>query len=227
MSNADIESIPNLDAVLEYARVMASTEELHPDLVPYVLDGILGKQLCHPLVYQFGMIGNGWANAYYLQKIGDVKKALQNKKYDSYVWLHERPYRIEAFREIEHLLSDTAYWKLVADIWTDTENQWQNHQEWKDLLGSDRPSRNYLMDEKEFNTLLALPDVVTIYRGCQKGINEHGLSWTLDKSIAQWFSTRLDRDGEPIVLERTVPKSDIIAVFTGRGESEVIFLERE
>lgn len=227
MSNADIQSIPNLDAVWEYARVMASTEELHPDLVPYISEGILGRQLTHPLVYQFGMIGNGWANAYYLQKIGDVEKALQNKKYDSYVWLHERPYRIEAFQEIEHLLSDTAYWKLVADIWTDTENQWQNHQEWKDLMGSDRPSRNYLMDEKEFNTLLALPDVVTIYRGCQKGINEHGLSWTLDKSIAQWFSTRLDRDGEPIVLERTVPKSDIIAVFTGRGESEVIFLERE
>ena len=227
MSNADIESIPNLDAVLEYARVMASTEELHPDLVPYVSDGILGKQLCHPLVYQFGMMGNGWANAYYLQKIGDVEKALQNKNYDSYVWLHERPYRIEAFREIEHLLSDTAYWKLVADIWTDTENQWQNYQEWKDLMGSDRLSRNYLMDEEEFNTLLALPDVVTIYRGCQKGINEHGLSWTLDKSIAQWFSTRLERDGEPIVLERTVPKSDIIAVFTGRGESEVIFLEGE
>ena len=227
MSNADIESIPNLDAVLEYARVMASTEELHPDLVPYVSDGPLGKQLRHPLVYQIGMWGNGLANAYYLQKINDVEKALQNKKYDSYVWLHERPYRIEAFQEIEHLLSDTAYWKLVADIWTDTENQWQNHQEWKDLLGSDRSSRNYLMDEKEFNTLLALPDVVTIYRGCQKGINEHGLSWTLDKSIAQWFSTRLDRDGEPIVLERTVAKSDIIAVFTGRGESEVIFLERE
>ena len=227
MSNADIESIPNLDAVLEYAKVMASTEELHPDLVPYVSDGILGKQLRHPLVYQFGMIGNGWANAYYLQKIGDVKKALENKKYDSYVWLHERPYRIEAFQEIEHLLSDTAYWKLVADIWTDTENQWQNYEEWKQLLSSKRSSRHYLMNEEEFNLLQSLPENVVIYRGCQKGINEHGLSWTLDKSIAQWFSTRLDRDGEPIVLEKTVPKSDIIAVFTGRGESEVIFLEGE
>jgi len=129
---------------------------------------------------------------------------------------------MEAFQEIEHLLSDTAYWKLVADIWTDTENQWQNYDEWKELMGSDRPSRNYLMDEDEFNTLLALPDVVTIYRGAQVGINENGLSWTLDKSIAKWFSTRIERDGEPIVLEKTVPKSDIIALFKGRGESEVI-----
>ena len=216
------ESIPNLDAVLEYARVMNSPEELHPDLVPYISEGILGRQLRHPLVYQFGMMGNGWANAYYLQKIGDAKKALDNKKYDTYVWLHERPWRIEAFQEIEHLLSDTEYWELLADIWTDTENQWQNYQEWIHLIGSERPSRHYLMEEDEFNTLLALPETVTIYRGATVGVNENGLSWTLDKSVAQWFSTRSERDGEPIVLEKTVAKSDIIAVFTGRGESEVI-----
>jgi len=210
--------------LLEYAKIMASTEELHPDLVPYVSDGPLGKQLRHPLVYQIGMWGNGLANAYYLQKIGDVEKALQNKKYDSYVWLHERPYRIEAFQEIEHLLSDTAYWKLLADIWTDTENQWQNYEEWKDLIGSERGSRHYLMNEEEDKALSSLPDEVTIYRGCQKGINENGLSWTLDKSKAEFFAKRLRKDG--IILEKKISKSDIIAVFTGRGESEVIFLER-
>lgn len=217
MSEADTQ-------LLEYARIMASTEDLHPDLVPYVSDGPLGKQLRHPLVYQIGMWGNGFANAYYLQKINDVKKAFQNKKYDSYVWLHERPYRIEAFQEIQHLLSDTAYWKLLADIWTDTENQWQNYQEWKDLIGSKRGSRHYLMDEEDDQILRSLPDEVIIYRGCQKGINENGLSWTLDKSKAEFFAKRLGKEG--IVLEKTISKADIIAVFTGRNESEVIFLER-
>jgi hypothetical protein len=212
-------------SLLEYARVMASTEYLHPDLVPYVSDGPLGKQLRHPLVYQIGMMGNGFANAYYLQKVGDVEKALQNKKYDSFVWLHERPYRIEAFQEIEHLLSDTAYWKLLADIWTDTENQWQNYEEWKDLIGSERGSRHYLMNEEEFNLLQSLSDEVTIYRGCQKGINENGLSWTLDKSKAEFFANRLGKKG--IVLEKKISKSDIIAVFTGRNESEVIWEEKK
>ena len=212
-------------SLLEYARVMASTEDLHPDLVPYVSDGPLGKQLRHPLVYQIGMMGNGFANAYYLQKVGDVEKALQNKKYDSFVWLHERPYRIEAFQEIENLLSDTAYWKLLADIWTDTENQWQNYEEWKDLIGSERGSRHYLMNEEEFNLLQSLSDEVTIYRGCQKGINENGLSWTLDKSKAEFFANRLGKKG--IVLEKKISKSDIIAVFTGRNESEVIWEEKK
>ena len=210
--------------LLEYARIMASTEDLHPDLVPYVSDGPLGKQLRHPLVYQIGMWGNGFANAYYLQKISDVEKALQNKKYNSYVWLHERPYRIEAFQEIKHLLSDTAYWKLLADIWTDTENQWQNYEEWKDLIGSKRGSRHYLMNEEDDQILKSLPDEVTIYRGCQKRINENGLSWTLDKSKAEFFAKRLGKNG--IILEKKISKSDIIAVFTSRGESEIIFLER-
>ena len=214
-------------SLLEYARVMASTEDLHPDLVPYVSDGPLGKQLRHPLVYQIGMMGNGFANAYYLQKVGDVEKALQNKKYDSFVWLHERPYRIEAFQEIENLLSDTAYWKLLADIWTDTENQWQNYEEWKDLIGSERGSRHYLMNEEEFNLLQSLSDEVTIYRGWQKGINENGLSWTLDKAKAKMFSTRIALEGEPLVLEKKISKSDIIAVFTGRNESEVIWEEKK
>ena len=211
-----------LDAVLERMRVMELTEDLHPNLVPYVSDGPLGKRLRHPLVYQTFIMNNALANYDYLQKISDVKKAHDNKKYDTYVWLHERPWRIEAFQEIEHLLSDTEYWELLADIWTDTENQWQNYQEWIHLIGSERPSRHYLMEEDEFNTLLALPETVTIYRGATVGVNENGLSWTLDKSVAQWFSTRSERDGEPIVLEKTVAKSDIIAVFTGRGESEVI-----
>lgn len=211
--------------LLEYAKIMGSNEDLHPDLVPYVSEGVLGKQLRHPLVYQIAMRGNGWANAYYLQKVGDVQKALQNKKYDSFVWLHERPYRIEAFQEIEHLLSDTAYWKLLADIWTDTENQWQNYEEWKNLIGSERGSRHYLMNEEEFNLLQSLSEEVTIYRGCQKGINENGLSWTLDKSKAEFFAKRLGKDG--ITLEKKISKSNIVAIFTGRGESEVIWEDKK
>ena len=210
--------------LLEFAKIMGSNEDLHPDLVPYVSDGPLGKQLRHPLVYQIAMTGNGWANAYYLQKVGDVKKTLENKKYDSFVWLHERPYRIEAFQEIEHLLSDTAYWKLLSEIWTDTENQWQNHEEWKELLSSARSSRHYLMNEEEFNLLQSLPDEVTIYRGCQPGINENGLSWTTDKAKAEFFAKRFSKEG--IILEKTISKSDIIALLTGRGESEVIYEER-
>jgi hypothetical protein len=217
------QAIPNLDAVLEYAKVMASTEELHPDLQPYLEEGAIGLQLRHPLVYLVPLWGNGHANALYEHKVKGVKDALANNKYSSYIFLHERPYRLDAFTLIQSKLSDTQYWSLLSDIWTDTENQWQGLNKWKQLLSSNRPSRHYLMNEEEFNLLQSLPDEVTIYRGCQAGINENGLSWTLNKKKAEFFANRFGKEG--IILERKIPKSNIIAFLNGRGESEVIWEE--
>ena len=219
------QSIPNLDAVLEYAKVMASTEELHPDLQPYLEEGAIGLQLRHPLVYLVPLWGNGHANALYEHKVKGVKDALANNKYSSYIFLHERPYRLDAFTLIQSKLSDTQYWSLLSDIWTDTENQWQGLNKWKQLLSSNRPSRHYLMNEEEFNLLQSLPDEVTIYRGCQAGINENGLSWSLNKKKAEFFANRFGKEG--IILERKIPKSNIIAFLNGRGESEVIWEEKK
>ena len=219
------QSIPNLDAVLEYAKVMASTEELHPDLQPYLEDGAIGLQLRHPLVYLVPLWSNGHANALYEQKVKGVKDALANNKYSSYIFLHERPYRLDAFTLIQSKLSDTQYWSLLSDIWTDTENQWQGLNKWKQLLSSNRPSRHYLMNEEEFNLLQSLPDEVTIYRGCQAGINENGLSWSLNKKKAEFFANRFGKEG--IILERKIPKSNIIAFLNGRGESEVIWEDKK
>ena len=219
------QSIPNLDAVLEYAKVMASTEELHPDLQPYLEEGAIGLQLRHPLVYLVPLWGNGHANALYEHKVKGVKDALANNKYSSYIFLHERPYRLDAFTLIQSKLSDTQYWSLLSDIWTDTENQWQGLNKWKQLLSSNRPSRHYLMNEEEFNLLQSLPDEVIIYRGCQAGINENGLSWSLNKKKAEFFANRFGKEG--IILERKIPKSNIIAFLNGRGESEVIWEEKK
>jgi hypothetical protein len=219
------QSIPNLDAVLEYAKVMASTEELHPDLQPYLEDGAIGSQLRHPLVYLVPLWSNGHANALYEHKVKGVKDALANNKYSSYIFLHERPYRLDAFTLIQSKLSDTQYWSLLSDIWTDTENQWQGLNKWKQLLSSNRPSRHYLMNEEEFNLLQSLPDEVTVYRGCQAGINENGLSWSLNKKKAEFFANRFGKEG--IILERKIPKSNIIAFLNGRGESEVIWEEKK
>ncbi len=80
------------------------------------------------------------------------------------------------------------------------------------------------MDTYDFQAYSNLPDVVTVYRGCQKNQNENGLSWTLDKEKAQFFATRLGKQG--IVLEKTVKKNQIVAVLLGRNEQEVIITER-
>ena len=201
------------------------TVALNPDLEPYLEDGVIGRQLRHPLVYQVPLWSNGHANALYEHKVKGVKDALANNKCSSYIFLHERPYRLDAFTLIQSKLSDTQYWSLLSDIWTDTENQWQGLNKWKQLLSSNRPSRHYLMNEEEFNLLQSLPDEVTIYRGCQAGINENGLSWSLNKKKAEFFANRFGKEG--IILERKIPKSNIIAFLNGRGESEVIWEDKK
>lgn len=206
-----------------FQRLLKETSEpLHPDLVPYFeKDGALGAQVRHPLVYQVPLWSNGSANAYYLQKKKDLETALAERNFNRVIYLHERPYRLQAFISIAEELSDSKYWSLLSGIWTDTENQWQNLDEWKRLLSSERGERHYLMTDTEVQLLNSLPEFVKIYRGCVKGVNEDGLSWTLDKAKAKFFANRFSKEG--IILEREIPKADIIAVLTGRGESEVIW----
>jgi hypothetical protein len=208
------------------AKIIAEqSESLHPDLVPYLEQSSEGwMMLRHPLVYQVPFFSNGSANAYYEQKRNAVEKATGDKNYKQFVWLFERPYRVEAFIKIADKLSDTDYWKLLSDVWIDTENQYAYLKEWKRLLTSKRSNRHYMMTEEEDNLLRSLADEVTIYRGCQKGLNENGLSWTLNKSKAKFFANRFGKKG--IILERKIPKSDIVAVLLSRGESEVIWEEK-
>lgn len=214
-------------ALEDYAKRLQAemSEPLHPDLVPYFeTDGALGAQLRHPLVYQVPFFSPGSANAYYIQKKEDLITAVLNREFNRIVYLHERPYRLEAFKQIAKDLPDTKYWSLLASIWVDTENQWQHLDKWKQLLSSDRPNRHYMMSEESDRTLTALDDEVTIYRGCQKGLNENGLSWTLDKSVAKFFANRFGKKG--IILEKKISKKDIVAIFLSRNESEVIYEER-
>jgi hypothetical protein len=195
-------------------------EELIPQLQPYLEDGVLGKQIRHPLVYQVPLWSNGSANRMFLQKKAEVKIALKEKAWNRFVFLHERPYRLNAFLEIQDQLTDTQYWRLLADTWIDTENAWQNRAKWRKLFDSERPSSNYLMNETEDNAMRSLPEKVTIYRGSSFN-NEKGLSWTLSKEKAEFFAQRFaQRRGK--VYEQEVSKDQILALFFGRGESEVI-----
>lgn len=196
--------------------------ELHPDLQPYLEDGILGPQLRHPLVYAVPLWTKAHANHMYEQKKSDLEKAIAEKKYSQIIFLHERPYRLEAFVQITKELSDKEYWSLLESVWTDTENGWQNLPTWRALFWSKRPGRENLMDENERFTLANLPETVEIYRGCLNGINEDGMSWTLNRDKAEFFANRFSKGG--IVLSKQINKSDIIAVFNGRGEAEVICL---
>ena len=88
------------------------------------------------------------------------------------------------------------------------------------LLTSLRPHRQMMMTEVEQQFLFKLPNAFKIYRGCIEGLNEGGLSWTLDKSRAEFFANRFGKHG--IVKQRTINKPEIIAYLNGRSEQEII-----
>ena len=89
-----------------------------------------------------------------------------------------------------------------------------------------------LMTTEELEILKNLPDKVKIYRGMtvEESTKEHqGVSWTLDKKVAEFFAYQYIRNQSTAkkpktVVEKVIDKSEIIAVFWGRGEQEIIYM---
>ena len=48
------------------------------------------------------------------------------------------------------------------------------------------------------------------------------MSWTLKRDKAEWFATRFGNEGK--VLEMSISKEKIVAVFTGRNEFEAVIV---
>lgn len=199
-------------------------EPLHPELLPYVEDGSLGLMLRHPLVYQVPLFDNHFANQLLLQKQNQLAEAVASDAFSQIVFLHERAFRLEAFTAIANLMDDMTYWQLLAAIWTDTENQWAYRQEWIDLLTS-RTNAFLMMSREDLDTFNSLPEQIQIHRGFEPGVNEDGLSWTLDITRAEFFAKRFKKTGE--VKTITINKSDAIAYLNTRNEAEIIHIKGE
>lgn len=175
----------------------------------------------HPLVvqpiYQEAM--NRMMNLQLAQKKEKIAEAKAKPDWERYVFLHERPFRFQAFIEHMHKMSNRTYWRLLADVWTDAEGCGVNFRWWRTCFNSSRPNRERLMLAKERAKLAALPDTFTIYRGAEPR-HRKGLSWTIDREKAEWFARRFQRGGK--VYSATARKVDVIAYFDCRGESEIV-----
>lgn len=200
------------------------TDQLDQDLVNHVYgDDTFGFVVHHPLIVSFGIVPVEQINLAYRHKANAVQRALEDRDLALYVFLHERPYRLDALLEIDKYAGEEAYWTLVGDVWTDSENTWQNLDVWEEIFSN--PNARMMMNAEERERFEALPEMITIYRGCWRGVNESGLSWSLSRERAEWFSKRMaGEDEQPIVLEKTICKNDVIALIDRRGEEEILVL---
>lgn len=201
--------------------------ELHPDLIPHLYtDGDI-THLKHPWVFSImhSPVQNGIANKSYEYKKKAVAEAEANGDWGTYVWLHERPYRISAFYGIRDNLTDDHYWKLLSDLWTDTENMWQNGFTWSLCLEDTRPGRyENFMDDDERAVLEGLDDRFQIFRGSSEN-TPPGMAWTLNRERGEWFARRYVRDDHlPVLLTAWVERKKVIAYLDGRKEEEIVVL---
>lgn len=220
MPDLDFDNVGNL---------IEEVGKLHNDLRPYFSHVRGMPMLRHPLVYQVPFMMAEIANKSYAFKKVRAAQYLEGADHMSYLMIHERPYRLQAFTKMmeEYHLSDKNYWECLKSIWLDSENMWQNRKQWGELLRARPESRHLFMDKVEqsrLNNLLATD--IKLYRGMIEGQNEDGHSWTLDYEMAAWFAKRFASSWSRGIVEvATVEKSNIHSYNDSRGEREVLLLE--
>lgn len=199
--------------------------ELDSELVNHITEERGITMLKHPLVFEipYSPMVAGRANKMLAAKKAAIAEEEAKGNWEGTLWLYERPYRIGVFYGFRDELSDSEYWRILSELWSDTENMWQNGYTWKLLMDSDRPGRaENFMDDDERAALAELPDELTIYRGTSHGLPP-GMSWTLDRDRAEWFARRYQREGYgPEMMVGHVSKKDVIGYLTGRSEDEIV-----
>lgn len=203
--------------------------ELCPELAACqcTMDGGM-KWIMHPLIHQpFFELEAAHLNDRLKIKRAHAQEALEEGRFSSYVYIHERPYRCDAmFGVLPEIADDAEWWELVASVWTDSENIWQSIDEWQEIF--EGAPDGTMTDEKDLQALADMPDVLTVYRGtCAPDGMGCGMSWTLDRGKAEWFAQRLHipgKHGEARVIVGQIEKVHVLGYVTGRGEEEIVAL---
>lgn len=187
-----------------------------PTLGPRIKHPLL-EERCDPRQAAF----TNWAIS---SKEEEVRRLVAENDWYSVMLMHTSTSQLDAFQKYARHMDDKNYWRCLELAWTSQEQVWPKRKVFLAYFQSCRPGREHLMSASERRTLLKMPNTFRIYRGFigRKGA---GLSWTVDRSKAEWFARRfsvLAHLGVPWVLEGTVRKKDVLAYFNGRKEKEVV-----
>ncbi len=202
-----------------------SAVELDPVLQAALCQTPVGVAIKHPLVnaVPYAPPFARFYNEELWQKRDVLARAIANREWHTAVFVHERPWRVDALEMLADDLADHEYWPLVRDVWMDAENIPECAATWDELLRSERPMRELLTDEEDQEVLAALPDVVTLFQG-RTNIRDDGWSWTLDREVGEWFANRfaMFENAAPVLASVDIPKALIHGLLLGRGEREVL-----
>ena len=123
------------------------------------------------------------------------------------------------------IMPPRGWWRLLRGNWTGCDDLFVVVDDMREIIGEAEPRELlWAMTPYERKVWRALPDTLTVYRGCYDH-NRDGLSWSLSRKVAEKFITTFDRyhhpDKSPLLLTGTVSKHSVF-LKTGRKEREVV-----
>ncbi len=214
----------------DLAALLGQAEDLDPELAGCQIPSPIGPVIKHPLLFAVPYIPamNAMINEAFRAKKVAVSEAATERRWDRYLWLHERPYRVYAFARIADQLDDATYWERLGRLWTDSENIFEAEALWLRLLSDPARQANrwLLMTDEERAHLDELPARITVYRGYTHPGRGNGMSWSLSRDVARRFAFRFTVDTRGRIARREVAKDEVIAYFAGRGEQEIVLAPR-
>jgi hypothetical protein len=140
------------------------------------------------------------------------KKAIDEGRFEDYVWLAARPYRLNAFEELVicKAIGYERAAKLIMAIWRDVELPGFHEDYWRVLFADFRDSQAFADTKRD------LPKRFKVWRGG----DADGLSWTMDEAVARTFSTMHRRNGE--IHSKVIGRKQVLFYTDNRNEKEVV-----
>lgn len=218
----------------DMAEILARREPLAPELAAH----LYGYVLRHPLVSEHMAHPNlyGLYNHQLEASKEHAADALAKKDYASYIFTHDKAFRMDVLAELASSLTVQERSSLFADVWTDIEFTWENGESIEKVLGLGIDP-DAAMDDGEKAVWNSLPDEFTVWRG-NRNRDIDGPAWTLDREQAEWFARRephplwlvlhgkgtaiLPDNGMGWLVEGIVAKADALIYVANRNESEIV-----
>lgn len=199
--------------------------QLHPDLKPYYVETEFYSEIQHPLISSLPHLPEytDSINQRY-EKLKSYSQILYKKRrWQEYILLHQRKFRLEIFTKIAGVLTDTEYWELLSTVYQDAIHHYYYRNTWLLLFNAPRKNKQTLITKEAKSFISNLPDIITIYRGC--AVDDHkGFSWTLNKNVAEWYTHVhfIEYKFQTVIYQATIKKSDIVCLFQPNLNNEVI-----
>ena len=158
----------------------------------------------------------------------DIESLIYGFGNDSYT-------RIEKFIDVAHKLRGGNYWYGLRIAYVCSDNLFSKRDFIKILFSQRKVHKEMLMSKLEQQYYKNLPEEIIIYRGMtllEYESKNFGISWTLKKSIANFFAHKYKRNHDTnhlkkMVYSLTIKKKNAIAFLNARKEFEIIYIHNE